>query len=292
MNGRQRTGRGHSRRRPAVSGPAVYGSPQMRARQRRRKRVRRQRRIFLTMVLVILLAAGGIGFGIVQGIKTREKQKLLEEGIAQLDSGSYEAAIQTFEEELEVAGGRIGAFEEQVLLYRAEAEYQLQDYEAALHTYEILLDEDPENILYQQGAALCRMETGDYAGALELGILNAQVYNQMAKEQIENGQYDEALASIELGLASCEQQEASAQADAGQGAGADTADTGADSTGQNAGTVALTKRHLLFQQAVAYEYKSDYKKALELFEAYVQQYGDDETARREITFLKTRQGNV
>lgn len=284
MNGRQRTGRGHSRRRPAVSGSAVYGSSQMRAKQRRRKRVRRQRMIFLTMLLVVVLAVGGIVFGAVRGIKTKEKQKLLAEGIAQLDSGSYEAAIQIFEEELKVANGRVGALEEQVLLYRAEAEYQLQDYEAALHTYEILLNEDPKNALYQQGTALCRMETGDYAGALELGVMDAQVYNQMAKEQIESGQYDEALASIELGLAACAQQGASAQAGTGQGG------SGQNGAGQQE-SVALVKRHLQFQQAVAYEYQSDYKKALELFEAYVQQYGDDETAQREITFLKTRQGN-
>lgn len=271
MDIRKQTGRRRSRRRPAVSGAGVYGSSQMRARERRRKRVRRQRMIVITVLLLMLLAIGGIGYGITQGIKNKEKQELLETGISRMDSGNYEAAIQSFEEELELAGGRIGAYEKQVLLYRAEAEYQLQDYAAALHTYEILLKGDHKEELYRKGAALSRMETGDYAGALELGIMDAEVYNRMAKEQIEQGQYDEALASIEQGLNAWNQQ---------------------TETVQDGQTIdPSVKRHLEFQQAVAYEYKSDYKKALELFEAYVQQYGADETAEREIVFLKTRQGN-
>lgn len=263
MNIRQQTGRRRSRKRPAVGGAAVYGSSQMRARERRRKRVRRQRLTAAAVLILILLVIAGIGYGIFQGSRNKEKQKLLETGISRMDSGNYEAAIQSFEEELKLAGGRIGSYEEQVLLYRAEAEYQLQDYEAALHTYEILLKEDNKKELYRKGAALCRMETGDYAGALELGIMDAEVYNRMAKEQIEQGRYDEALASVEQGLNAWNRQPIDPSA----------------------------KRHLEFQQAVAYEYKSDYKKALELFEAYVQQYGADETAEREITFLKTRQGN-
>ena len=273
MDIRKQTGRRRSRRRPAVSGAGVYGSSQMRARERRRKRVRRQRMIVITVLLLMLLAIGGIGYGITQGIKNKEKQKLLETGISRMDSGNYEAAIQSFEEELELAGGRIGAYEKQVLLYRAEAEYQLQDYAAALHTYEILLKGDHKEELYRKGAALCRMETGDYAGALELGVMDAEVYSRMAKEQMEQGQYDEALSSIDQGLAAWNQQMQGEEAQSGQ-----TSDGSA-------------KRHLEFQQAVAYEYKSDYKKALELFEAYVQQYGADETAEREIVFLKTRQGN-
>lgn len=260
---RRNTGRSRSSRRSGAQkntgrGGAVYGSSRMRAVERRKRRIRRRRMMIGGIALLIILVLGSAGYGIVQNAKNKEKQELLEAGVTCLDSGDYEAAIRNFEQELELAGSRIGSWEEAVLLYRAEAEYQLQDFEAALHTYEILLKEDKDSELYRKGAALCRMETGDYAGALELGVLDAQVYNRMAKAQIESGQYDEALAAIELGLE----------------AAADDA----------------VRKHLEFQKAVAYEYKSDYQKALELFEAYAEQFGPDEETQREITFLKTRQG--
>ena len=50
-------------------------------------------------------------------------------------------------------------------------------------------------------------------------------------------------------------------------------------TGKHQGVVA---------QAAAYEYMSQYEKALELFQAYEAAYGPDEAAQKEITFLSTR----
>lgn len=273
VNERRHNGSKRSRRKPVVSGAGIYGSSQMRAKERRRQRVRRQRMRAAAVLLLIVLALAGIGYTVTRGWNSKEKEKLLEVGISSMDSGNYEAAIQSFEEELALAGGRIGAYERQVLLYRAEAEYQLQDYAAALHTYEILLNEDHKNELYRKGAALCRMETGDYEGALELGVMDAEVYSRMAKAQMEQEQYEEALSSIEAGLAAWGQQNQNTDA---QGAQEDDL---------------AAKRHLEFQKAVVYEYLSDYKTALELFEVYVQQYGQDADAEREITFLKTRQGN-
>ncbi len=105
---------------------------------------------------------------------------------------------------------------------------------------------------------LCLVETGDYAAALDLEVLQGPVYNRMAKEQIEAGDYERALEYIELGKTFAE---------------------------ESAG------RELAFNEAAAWEYKHDYAKALQLFEAYVENYGADETAEREIAFLKTRQGN-
>lgn len=242
-----------------------YGSARARAMERRRKRILRRRILFGTALLAVVLLIGGAVFGIVSGFKNKEKLELLEAGITCMDQGNYEEAIVHFEKELEAAGGRVGALEEEVLLYRAEAEYQLQDYPAALHTYQILLKKDKNNAVYQKGVALALMETGDLDGALAMHVIDAHVYNRMAKAQIEVGQYDEALATIEQGFAEVKTAVADEQ-------------------------IAIRK-NLAFNQAVIYEYKSDYRKALELFEAYVRDYGPDEQAEREITFLKTRQGN-
>ena len=49
-----------------------------------------------------------------------------------------------------------------------------------------------------------------------------------------------------------------------------------------------TKKALLYNQAICYEYLGDFSKALDLFESYVKDYSDDTKALREYTFLKSR----
>ncbi len=227
--------------------------------------------------MAVVLLIGGILFGVRNLFQMKEKNELLEAGISSMEQGDYETAILNFEKELESAGGRVGAFEEEVLLYRAEAEYQLGDYEAALHTYQILLEQDKRNPLYQKGVAVGRMETRDLEGALAMDVINAHVYNRMAKAQIEAGQYDEALNCVNLGNAALDE-DAALRASGKDGI----------YTAEEAFTI---RRNLAFNEAVVYEYKSDYEKALKLFETYVSAYGPDEVAQREITFLQTRQGN-
>lgn len=245
--------------------------------ERRKKRIRRQRILIGSVLLSVILLAGGAVFGVANLFKTKEKMKLLEAGIAYMEQGNYEAAIGSFEEELGAAGGRVGAFEEEVLLYRAEAEYQLGDYPAALHTWKILLEKDKKNPVYQKGVAIGLMETGDLNGALAMDVINAYVYNRMARAQIEAGQYDDALASVNLGRAALDE---------------DAAARAAGEEGIYSAEEALSiRKHLAFNEAVLYEYKSDYAKALQLFEDYIIEYGPDEEVQREIIFLQTRQGN-
>ena len=45
---------------------------------------------------------------------------------------------------------------------------------------------------------------------------------------------------------------------------------------------------LIYNQAVAYEYKGDFDKARELMEQYVAGNSSDEEAARELEFLKSR----
>lgn len=207
---------------------------------------------------MLALIIGGITFGVMHFRNVKEKQALFTAGVEALDRAEYEAAIDGFDQILEKSKGRIGTFEENVLLHRAEAEYNQGDYAAALHTYEILLQEDEANEDYKKGAVICLIETGDYTKAMELEVLQGRVYSRMAVEQIEAGQYDQALEYIELGK------------------------TFQDETAQ---------RTLAYNEAVVWEHKGDFARALELFEAYARQYGTDETVEREITFLKSRQGN-
>lgn len=48
------------------------------------------------------------------------------------------------------------------------------------------------------------------------------------------------------------------------------------------------KKALLFNKAACYEYKLEPEKAIELFEEYINTYGEDEEVSHELIFLKTR----
>ena len=206
----------------------------------------------------MLLIVGGTAFGIVHHKNLKEKQAFASTGIEAIAQEDYETAIMNFDKALGKSGGKIRTFEKNVLLYRAQAEYMQEDFQAARNTYELLLKEDKDNTEYKKGEVLCLLETGEYDAALELEVLQGSVYNRMAKDQIAAGDYDTALESIEQGKTFAE---------------------------ESAG------RELAYNEAVAWEYKNDYAKALELFEACAEQYGADEAVQREIAFLKTRQGN-
>lgn len=209
------------------------------------------------MLAAFLVILGGAGFGLRKFFRSRTQNALRSEAITFMEAGEYESAASRLDEALKLSGDKIGKFETDVLQYQAEADYQIGDYAAALSCWKKLLEHEKENVLYKENAALCMMEMGDYEGALALGVLQGRIYNRRAVEKIQAEDYDGALADLDLGIA------------------ADDGTAAAD---------------LAYNQAVAYEGKLDFAKALELFEAYVERFGADENAEREITFLRSRQG--
>lgn len=233
-----------------------YGKNRARAAAVRRKK-KRQRRAFLSAgLLILVLAVGGAGFGLVRWKAGSKRRELAEQGVMAMNVGDYETAITVFDQALEGSGKRIGNFEEDVLFNRAEAEYKQGDFAAALATYQIILNADSENEMARQGAALCLAEAGEWDQALALGVLQSQIYSRMAAAQIEAGQYEEAMQTIAQGRSLPDQSAA---------------------------------RNLDFNEAVIREKQGDFAAALELFEAYREKYGADEAAEREIIFLKSRQ---
>ncbi len=271
-NGRQDGGRGQagasSRNRPSATAGGsrmtsserrIIEDERARARARaRKKRRRRQRRILLAVVcLLALFLVGGAVFAVARHKREKQKQEFLEAGIELLEQGKYEEAIGCLDDGLQWSKEKIGEFETTVLLYRADAEFRLPDYDAAQNTYEILLEAEPENADYKKGIALCLVEKGDYDAALAYGVIDGYIYNLKAVEQIRAEEYDAALELIEKGKAA--------------------GDSGQD---------------LAFNEAVAWENKGDFAKALELFEAYAAQYGADDTVERELEFLRSRQSSA
>lgn len=222
----------------------------------RRRRKRRQRRIILGFGLLILLMAAGIIGVIISGYKkNREKAALQAEGVAYLNQGNYDAAIQSFSEILEKSKGKAGKKEKAVLLYKAEAEYSKGDYQAALTTVDTLIAADGEKDEYLNLKSHCQLELGDYDAALTYQPLAPVVYNRMAVEAINGARYEDALILIESGQAAGESE---------------------------------ASQSLLWNQAVVFENLGDYEQALELFESYEQKYGSSESVTKEIEFLKTR----
>ena len=206
------------------------------------------------------LLAGGGAYGARQAWLQKHRQEYAEQGLACLESQNYAQAVTAFDDAIALTHGRIGTFEIQMMLYRAEAQYRSGDYQSALAAYETLYAKDDSNETCKAGLALCLLETGDYDRAKSLGVIQGQVYSRIAKDQINAGNYDDALSTIETGFS----------------------EAGADEVG---------REELTYNQAVAWEYKGDYKKALEILESYDQKYTAEGNAARELAFLKTRQGN-
>lgn len=233
------------------------GDPRARARAlARRRRKRRQRRIIICVfALVLLLLAVLIGRGVINYRSQKEKEALYTAGVEYLNDDNYDAAITNFNQVIEKSKGKTGNLEKNVLMYKAEAEYKKGDYQAAVATCDILIAADGDKDEYLRLKSQGQMELGLYEEALTYLPLAPVVHNRIALQAIEEGRYEDALASIESGLAA--------------------GDTEAS-------------RNLEVNRAVVYERMGDFDRALELFEAVIQKYGSDETIESEIEFLKTR----
>lgn len=236
----------------------------------------------------------------------KQQQETRLRGIEQMKNEDYAGAVDSFDKVLELSQGKAGKLELDVLKYRAEAEYQLEDYTAAAHTYDVLLQVDGDRMEYYLYRCLAQAKSGKfdaalndyqtaaekiraagdseaeqqlmriletlgalmneqseyreqalklYQPALESGYASGTLYNRIGMLHMDAGDYDSAIKLFGQGLNAADDQ---------------------------------TKRDLLFNQAVAYEYKSEYQQALQLFERYVSEYGNDEAVQKEINFLKTR----
>ena len=69
------------------------GQARARAMARRRRKQRQRRMILGSLLLVILLIAGGTSFGVVHYRNLKEKQAFASAGIEAMEQGDYEAAI-------------------------------------------------------------------------------------------------------------------------------------------------------------------------------------------------------
>lgn len=139
--------------------------------------------------------------------------------------------------------------------------YYLEDYEKAYVALEEAKNADggAEGALYLGRAYEA---TGDfnYAATVYTAYLNkygdnAEVYNQLGVCEMKKGNYAKALECFQNGLSM-----------------------------QDSGTL----QSLSFNELVTYEFLQEYEKARTLLQTYINTYPDDEIAKREMDFLKTR----
>lgn len=256
-----------------------------------------------SVAAILLTGCGGI---------SEEMLAQRDTAIAMMESGDYEGAAAVFDS-LVAEATSVTEFELDILKYRAEAEYLLGDYAAAAYTYDILNQVDEERAEYcyfgamslaqagdltkaqkwlENGKALERESAGEkkkkeeaagnpvgyveavlvignalfdngdkekasvlYDELITGGYATTEVYNRLVTDAMTAGDYEEALKLAEKGKQL---------------------------------TDGLAKQEILFNEAVCYEYLGNWSKALELFEAYVAEFGSDEKAQHEIAFLRTR----
>lgn len=249
------------------------------------------------MLMLALLVVVALTIGC--GNSTKEKLALRDTGISQMDAGDYEGALQSFQEALNASDGMVGAFELDVLKYRAEAEMRTGAYGASAHTYSVLSQVDGEKPEYRtrefimyvmaeqldvaletyekaceldadgeeftQGYLLLAQRLQDagrqeeamaiYQAAMNDGSRSGELYNRMALCEIEDGDYDQALAYLVQGL------------EAGD---------------------ADARAKLLYNQAAVYEKKLDFAQALVVLEQYAAEFGATPEVEKELAFLRTR----
>ena len=139
--------------------------------------------------------------------------------------------------------------------------YWLGDYDNAKGCLESANDSkgDPNVILYL-GRTYEALGDKSYAASLYSSYLknnpeDANICNQLGMCQLDNGEYGEALAAFQQGIAVPNNE---------------------------------IMQSLKYNEIIAYEYLSNFKQASLLMEAYLKAYPSDEAAKREYIFLKSR----
>ncbi len=224
-----------------------------------------------------------------------------DEGIALMENGDYETAIEKFEDIISQATS-VTDFHLDVLKYRAEAEYSLGDYEAAIYTYGLLEQLDGERAEYCYLRAICYARAGNTDEAAARIAAGRALENDAGP----GTGYIEAMETLAQVLSDSDDfSKAGDIYEALIQAGCDTTDIynrlmltkiavndyeGALSVYERSLSLADTyaASDLMFNAAVCYEYMGQYDKAASMFESYEDKFGSDERAEHELAFLSSR----
>ena len=208
-------------------------------------------------------------------------------GVVQLEAGNLEAAIQDFDKAVSLDTKDCDRY---INIYKALAQagekergkayleqsssllkdkqtyekgrilYYMEDYNGAVSILESLSEAGDNGATLYLGKSYEALGDMNYAASLYEKYLqtdetNGEVYNQLGLCKLNMGEHETALSCFQKGIA----------------------------TGDGE-----VMQELLFNEASAYEYVSDFSTAKTKFSEYLAKYPNDETAKREYEFLKTR----
>lgn len=181
-------------------------------------------------------------------------QIYMTRGLMYRESGNVQAANADFAKAKELTPKK-----DTVTLGRLS--YYMEDYAGAKSYLESAADGGDQEALYWEAKLYWQMGNTDYAVTLFQSYLEGEslvhqdAYARVASWQMEQGDYDGALVTLESGIA--------------QGEGG-------------------SLKELLGNEIAVYEQKGDFETAKLKMESYLERYPDDEKAQREYIFLKTR----
>lgn len=138
--------------------------------------------------------------------------------------------------------------------------YYMGDYENAKVSLENAKSEESDDIILLLGKSYEQLGDYNYATSVYKNYLDehpeaAEIFNQLGLCKMKSGEYEEALSAFRSAV--------------------NVENNGMGQT-------------LEFNQIVAYEYTGNFKQAAVLMEDYLKKYPEDEVAKREYEFLKTR----
>ena len=156
--------------------------------------------IYIAVSIMIMLLCTGCG--------EREEKQLnyRQKGITLMENGKYEAALEEFQNALDMSLGEIGENEVDICFYKAEALYRLGDIEGAMNVYTSIItyNEDAKayfqrgNLYYSLGDEENAMK--DYAAALEQEKKDYDLYIGVYEALIAHGKEKEALEYLNQAL--------------------------------------------------------------------------------------------
>lgn len=177
----------------------------------------------------------------------------LTRGLLNREAGNQEAAKADFAAAIDLTPEK-----DKVMLGRLS--YYMEDYTKAKEYLESAYESGDQEALYWEAELYWQMKNEDYAVTLYQSYLEGEpehqsAYTKVVSYQMEQGNYDEALATLEAGIA--------------------LGDKG-------------NLQDLLASEIAVYEYKGDFETAKAKMESYLESYPEDEDAAREYVFLRTR----
>ena len=178
----------------------------------------------------------------------------LTRGLLYKEMGDMQKAKEDFQAAIDLTSSKD-------LLMQGRLHFYMEDYTKAKEYLEKVVAEGNQEGIYWQAELYSQMGNEDYAVTLYQSYLTGQnptqqsAYAKVASWQIRQGEYDQALETLQSGISK------------GEGS---------------------SLQELLAQEIAVYEQKGDFETAKLKMESYLESYPNDEEAMREYEFLKSR----